>query len=80
MWCWSKIGTDLLFSADAVCVERWSKPGDLVIDPFLGSGSTAIAALCERRDCSGAELDGGYVDKMVDRMHSLCPVSIIDVV
>lgn len=30
--------------------------------------------------CYGAELDGGYVDKMVDRIHSLCPASRIDVV
>lgn len=61
-------------------VRAWSKPGDLVVDPFLGSGSTVIAALRERRDCSGAEFDGGYVDKMVDRIHSLCPASRIDVV
>lgn len=25
-------------------VRAWFKPGDLVVDPFLGSGSTAIAA------------------------------------
>lgn len=61
-------------------VRAWSKPGDLVVNPFPGSGSTAIAALRERRDCSGTEFDGGYVDKMVGRMNSLCPASMIDVV
>lgn len=60
-------------------VRAWSRPGDLVVDPFLGSGSTAIAALREGRDCSGSELEGDYVSKMVDRIHALCPDSTIDV-
>ena len=51
-----------------------------MVDPFLGSGSTAIAALREGRDCSGSELEEGYVSKMVDRIHALCPDSSIDVI
>lgn len=61
-------------------MRAWSRPGDLVVDPFLGSGSTAIAALREGRDCSGSELEGDYVSKMVDRIHALCPDSNIDVI
>ena len=44
-----------------------SVPGDIVLDSFLGSGSTLIA--CERtgRVCYGVELDPEYVDVAVRR-------------
>jgi DNA modification methylase len=41
--------------------------GDLVIDPFLGSGSTLIAADKTGRICRGVELDPLYVDVIVRR-------------
>jgi DNA modification methylase len=41
--------------------------GDIVIDPFLGSGSTLIAADKTRRVCRGIELDPLYVDVIVRR-------------
>ena len=51
--------------ADAIldCSGR----GDIVLDPFLGSGTTVIA--CERagRVCYGLELDPLYVDTIVRR-------------
>ncbi|MET3349061.1 UNVERIFIED_ORG: DNA modification methylase [Arthrobacter sp. UYEF1] len=37
-----------------------SKPGDLVLDPFLGSGTIAVAAKLEGRDYLGIELDEDY--------------------
>lgn len=39
-----------------------SRPGEIVIDPFAGSGSTLIA--CERlgRRCIAVELDPAYCD------------------
>ena len=42
-------------------------PGDVVLDPFLGSGSTLIA--CEELErCSfGIEIDPAYVDVAVNR-------------
>jgi DNA modification methylase len=36
--------------------------GDIVLDPFLGSGSTLIAAERTGRCCRGVELDRLYVD------------------
>jgi site-specific DNA-methyltransferase (adenine-specific) len=37
-------------------IEMFSNPGDLVLDPFLGSGTTAIAAQRLRRQWLGFEL------------------------
>ncbi len=46
-------------------VENSSSPGDVVLDLFLGSGTTLIA--CERtgRVCYGMELDGRYVSGLL---------------
>ena len=38
---------------------------DIVIDPFLGSGSTLIAAENTRRVCRGVQLDALYVDVII---------------
>lgn len=45
-----------------------SKPGDLVYDPFLGSGTTAVAAQMEGRACIGIELEPIYVDVVIRRL------------
>lgn len=44
-----------------------SKPGDSVYDPFLGSGTTLIAAEMEGRICYGCELNPVYIDVIVGR-------------
>ena len=44
-----------------------TKGEDIVLDPFLGSGSTLIAAQKSGRVCYGAELDPKYVDVIVER-------------
>jgi DNA modification methylase len=41
--------------------------GDIVLDPFLGSGSTLIAAHRTGRVCRGVELDPRYVDLTIRR-------------
>ena len=51
--------------ADAIldCSAR----GDIVLDPFLGSGSTLIAAERVGRICHGIEIDPLYVDAAIRR-------------
>jgi DNA modification methylase len=44
-----------------------SKHGDKIYDPFLGSGTTLIAAETEGRVCYGQELNPAYVDVIVKR-------------
>ncbi len=45
-----------------------SRRGDVVLDPFLGSGSTIIAAHRTGRRGYGVELDPRYVDATLDRL------------
>jgi DNA modification methylase len=55
--------------ADAIldCSAR----GDIVLDGFLGSGTTVIAAERTGRRCYGLELDALYVDTVVRRWQAL---------
>jgi DNA modification methylase len=55
--------------ADAVldCTAR----GDIVLDGFLGSGTTVIAAERTGRRCYGLELDPSYVDTIIRRWQRL---------
>lgn len=43
-------------------VTTWSNPGDLIYDPFMGSGTTAIAAIKTERNWIGSEISAEYAD------------------
>jgi DNA modification methylase len=44
---------------------------DIILDPFLGSGTTLLAAERARRRCHGVELDPLYVDTAIARWERL---------
>jgi DNA modification methylase len=46
-------------------------PGDVVLDPFLGSGTTLLAAERTRRRCIGVELHPAYVDVAIRRWQAM---------
>ena len=45
--------------------------GDMVLDPFLGSGSTLIAAQNTGHVCRGMEIDPLYVDVIIRRYEAV---------
>jgi DNA modification methylase len=45
--------------------------GELVYEPFLGSGTTLAAAELTERVCYGIELDPKYVDVVIQRWQAL---------
>jgi DNA modification methylase len=48
-----------------------TKRGELIYDPFLGSGTTLAAAEITKRVCCGMELDPKYVDVVISRWQAL---------
>jgi hypothetical protein len=52
-------------------VRTYSNPGDLVLDPFMGSGTTAIACVLEHRNFIGFELDTHYWEVANKRLRDL---------
>ena len=51
-------------------IENSSKLGDTVLDPFLGSGSSLIAAERTGRRLRGVEISPDYVDVAIARWES----------
>lgn len=49
-------------------IENSTEPGALVLDPFMGSGTTAIAAIRSNRHYIGFELDEGYHQTCIERI------------
>jgi DNA modification methylase len=54
-------------------VEISSKASDIVLDLFLGSGTTMVAAHQLKRKCYGMELEPKYCQVIIDRMAKLDP-------
>jgi modification methylase len=52
-----------------------SNPGDVVLDPFLGSGTTAVAAKRLRRAFVGIEREAGYAEAAKARLATLSPLA-----
>ena len=50
------------------CIKLFSFIGDTVLDPFMGSGSTLVAASQCNRKGIGIEIDPGYCQTAVSRL------------
>lgn len=51
-------------------ILSWSNEGDVIIDPFMGSGTTAVACIKENRHFIGFELNKEYYEKSVKRINA----------
>jgi DNA modification methylase len=49
-------------SLSAQAIRVWTDPGDLVCDPFCGSGTTGVACVNLGRRFVGLEQDAGYCE------------------
>lgn len=54
-------------------IISWSNPGDTVLDPFVGSGTTAEMALELGRRAIGMDLNPDYVEMARARCHNVTP-------
>lgn len=50
-------------------IRLFSIEGQTVLDPFLGSGTTAIAAINDNRQFIGFEIDPDYAEMAIKRVH-----------
>ena len=57
-------------------ISNSSKPGDLLFDPFMGSGSTGETALCLGRNFIGAELSEQHFKTSVKRINDMKSVAL----
>jgi hypothetical protein len=54
-----------------------TEKGAVVYDPFLGSGSTLIAADSVDRICYGVEISPGYVDTVIERWQKMSGMAAV---
>jgi len=54
-------------------LNNWGKPGDVLTDPFLGSGTTMVACQNLNRKCRGIEISPAYCAVILQRMTDAFP-------
>jgi site-specific DNA-methyltransferase (adenine-specific) len=59
-------------------VKLSTEPGDTVLDPFFGSGTTALSALEHERRCIGFELNREFEDVIRERLKSVQQKSLTE--
>lgn len=58
-------------------ISTWSQPGDLVFDPFMGSGTTLKMAMLSRRRAVGTEMSAEYCELARQRLELSAPITEI---
>ena len=53
------------------CIKLFSYVGDTVLDPFMGSGTTLLAAYRNNRRSIGVEIDEEYCQLAVERLRQM---------
>lgn len=60
-------------------IRMFSFASDTVVDPFAGTGTTALAALETGRNSINVEIEPSYVEMMTKRLRSHSPTAIIEI-
>ena len=53
------------------CIKLFTYIGDTVLDPFMGSGTTLLAAYQNNRKSVGIEIDEGYCQIAIERLRQM---------
>lgn len=51
-------------------VNGFTNPGDLILDPFMGSGTTAASAMKNKRLFLGFEINPNYISTIINRLEN----------
>lgn len=54
-----------------ICLQGGSKPGSIVLDPFLGTGTVAEVCFEHNRECVGIELNPDYASMALERLSNV---------
>ena len=77
IWCYGvgggKTGHPAVFPEQLATdhILSWSNPGDVVFDPFMGSGTTAKMAMLNNRKFVGCEVSEKYCEIIKERLDSV---------
>ena len=64
-------GAEFPLSLPGRCIQLTSRPGDVVLDPFIGSGTAALAAMELERRCIGFDTSRKYLATAEERVKEL---------
>lgn len=53
-------------------ISKSSKENEIILDPFLGSGTTALACIKNNRKIYGCEINEDYFNKTLERIENTC--------
>ena len=69
----SKIGHPAPFPVELArrCIQLYTYSNEIVLDPFMGSGTTAVASVLSNRQYLGYETSQEYVDLSLNRLSKL---------
>lgn len=61
-------------------INMYSMKGDIVLDPFLGTGTTTIAAMASERNSMGIEIDNAFLSIISDNISNTPPSQLNELI